>query len=404
MRILFVDASRNGWGTEQHLVSLAGALAESGHTVSAVVKRGSPVERLLLERGVRTYATAFRGGADPRGVLTLINAIRRDSPDWVVTNRAKLYWTVWLVARLMGVSVALFRHLPDIRRWLTRCMLPRLVDRFFVVSEFARERLVAQGAPTRRIGILYNPIDTDRLHRTQLQRRGIRQRLGILPEDFVVGFVGRVERDKGVRILWDALAPLMAESAPMRVLCVGDGTELGRWQQLAQEAGLGARCHFVGWTASIGDFYLAMDLLVAPSVAPETFCRVIAEAQASGLAVIGTRIGGIPEAFVPDESGLLVEPHNGRELQSAIRRLYDDRALCARFAATGRRYARRHFASQHIAEQFVAALGSERSGFQAKNIRRTRTQASASMKATGQGVASAPVHAGSTRLHVRSIG
>jgi glycosyltransferase involved in cell wall biosynthesis len=292
----------------------------------------------------------------------MINAIRRDAPDWVVTNRAKLYWTVWLVARLMGVSVALFRHLPDTRRWLTRCVLPRLVDRFFVVSEFARARLVAQGAPTARIGILYNPIDTDGLHLTQLNRSGIRRRLGILPGDFVVGFVGRVERDKGVRVLWDAIAPLMAELTPMRVLCVGDGPEVGRWQHLAEEAGLGARCHFVGWTASIGDFYLAMDLLVAPSVAPETFCRVIAEAQASGLAVVGTRIGGIPEAFVPGESGLLVEPHDGGGLRSAIRRLHDDRALCARFAAAGRRHARRHFASRRIAEQFVAALGAEQSG------------------------------------------
>jgi glycosyltransferase involved in cell wall biosynthesis len=364
MKILFVDASRNGWGTEQHLVSLAGALAESGHTVSAVVKRGSPVARLLHERGIRTYATAFRGGADPRGVLTMINAIRRDSPDWVVTNRCKLYWTVWLVARLMGVSVALFRHLPDVRRWLTRCVLPRLVDRFFVVSEFARARLVAQGAPAARIGILYNPIDsTHRTQLAQLHRVGTRQRLGIPPDDFVVGFVGRVERDKGVRILWDAIAPLMAESTPMRVLCVGDGPEVGRWQQQAEEAGLGARCHFINWTASIGDFYPAMDLLVAPSVAPETFCRVIAEAQASGLAVIGTRMGGIPEAFVPDESGLLVEPHDDRELRSAIRRLYDDRVLCARFAATGRRYARRRFAARRIAEQFAAALGSQRSKF-----------------------------------------
>jgi glycosyltransferase involved in cell wall biosynthesis len=196
-----------------------------------------------------------------------------------------------------------------------------------------------------------------------LHRAGIRHRLGILPGDFVVGFVGRVERDKGVRVLWDAIAPLMAESTPMRVLCVGDGSEVGRWQQQAEAAGLGARCHFVGWTASIGEFYPAMDLLVAPSVAPETFCRVIAEAQASGLAVIGTRIGGIPEAFVPNESGLLVEPHNGRELRNAIRRLYDDRVLCARFAVAGKRYAHRNFAARHIAEQFVAALGSQRPVF-----------------------------------------
>lgn len=177
MKILFVDASRNGWGTEQHLVSLAGALAESGHAVSAVVKRGSPVARLLLERGVRTYATAFRGGADPRGVLTMINAIRRDAPDWVVTNRAKLYWTVW------------------------------------------------------------------------------------------------------------------------------------------------------------------------------------------------------PEAFVPGESGLLVEPHDDGELRDAIRRLYDDRVLCAHFAAAGKRYARSNFASRRIADQFVAALGTQRAGSYASHPLTRRSRA-----------------------------
>jgi phosphatidylinositol alpha-1,6-mannosyltransferase len=179
------------------------------------------------------------------------------------------------------------------------------------------------------------------------------------PSDFVVGFVGRIEREKGVRVLWDALAPLMAASSRIHLLCVGDGPELKPWQMLAQDAGVASRCHFAGWTAQIGDYYSAMNLLVAPSIAPETFCRVIAEAQASGVAVIGARIGGIPEAFMPGRTGLLAEPGDVHGLRHLISRLFNDPGLCARYGEAGRQCAYKHFAAGHIGERFVAALGPE---------------------------------------------
>jgi glycosyltransferase involved in cell wall biosynthesis len=360
LKILFVDASRNGWGTERHLVSLAGALARNGHAVVAVVKRGSLVADMLSDRGIRTYASAFRGGADPRGILTMIQAIRRESPDWIVTNRSKLYWTVWVVGRLTGVRIAVFRHMSDLRRWWTRRLLPRLVDRFFVVSEFARDRLVASGTPQGRIDVLFNPIDIERLRSAPSQREKTRLQLGIGPDDFVVGFVGRIERKKGVQILWRAIAPLMSQSPDMRILCIGDGPELDRWRSDASRTPQGARCHFVGWTENMEAFYPAMDLLVAPSLVPETFCRVIAEAQASGVAVVGAEIGGIPEAFAPGFSGLLIAPNNYRQLRSAISNMHADPALRNRFASIGRRYASHRFDAGLIAAQFVTALDSRR--------------------------------------------
>jgi len=356
LRILFVDASRNGWGTEQHLLSLARALAETGHSISAVVKRDSPVALLLTDSGIRIHETAFRGGADPRGIVKIVQAIRAERPDWIVTNRGKLYWTIWAIARLTGVRVAVFRHLPEVRRWLTRCVLPRLVDRFFVVSEFSRRRLVAQGAPFDRLSVLYNPIDVESLRATSLQRRDIRHRLGIHPGDFVIGFVGRVERDKGVQVLWNVIAPLMSRATHLRFLCVGDGPELIALQRGAATLKIDTRCHFVGWTASIGEYYSAMDILVAPSVALETFCRVVAEAQASRLAVIGTRMGGMAEAFAPGRSGLLIPPNDGRALQRAIKRLHDDPNLRLRFSEAGYNYVRNNFAAHKIAGDFIAAL------------------------------------------------
>jgi glycosyltransferase involved in cell wall biosynthesis len=356
LRILFVDASRNGWGTEQHLVSLARALVETGHSVSAVVKRGSPVAELLNFNGVRTHTTPFRGGADPRGILTAIRAIQKEQPEWIVTNRGKLYWTVWAIARLTGVRVALFRHLPDVRRWVTRCVLPYLVDRFFVVSEFSRSRLVSRGAPGGRLSVLYNPIDIDDLKSAASQRAKTRLELGIAPRDFVIGFVGRVELGKGIRVLWESVLPLMSRAAHVRLLCVGAGPELAAWQREAETSKVGACCHFVGWTDKVSDFYPAMDLLIAPSIAPETFCRVVAEAQAHGIPVIGARTGGISEAFSPDHSGLLVPPDDSRALRAAISRLHDDRDLRIRFGEAGRTYARNHFAAHKIAAEFIAKL------------------------------------------------
>ena len=104
MRLLFVAASRNGWGTEQHLVSLAKALADNGHDVAAVTNRGSPVADLLVAEGIRIVAVPFRGGLDPRGIAATVRELRRHRPHWIVTNRAKLYWTVLLLGRLFGGS------------------------------------------------------------------------------------------------------------------------------------------------------------------------------------------------------------------------------------------------------------------------------------------------------------
>jgi glycosyltransferase involved in cell wall biosynthesis len=263
---------------------------------------------------------------------------------------------LFAIGRLTGVRVALFRHLPDIRRWVTRCVLPRLVDRFFVVSEYARRRLISQGAPTDKLRVLYNPIEIHDLDSARSQRALTRGEFGMSEDDFVVGFVGRVELGKGVRVFWDAVAPLMTQAVQWRLLCVGDGPQLEQWKVAAEKSGLGGRCHFVPWTAHVGRFYSAMDVLVAPSVAPETFCRVIAEAQACQTAVVGTRAGGISEAFAPELSGFLVAPNDRLALRSAIRRLHDDRPLCRRFAESGYEYARINFGAGRIAEDFVADL------------------------------------------------
>ena len=90
--------------------------------------------------------------------------------------------------------------------------------------------------------VLYNPIDLDDLPSAAAHRARIRRHLGIPANDFVIGFVGRVELGKGVRVLWDALLPLMSRAAHFRLLCVGDGAELAQWQREAATSKVGVSC------------------------------------------------------------------------------------------------------------------------------------------------------------------
>ena len=357
LRLLFVDSSRNGWGTETHLIELVKAVYAAGHDVRVVARRGSVVDTLLAETSVPRISTPFRGGADPRGLWAVIRTVKTFDPDWIVTNRCKLYWPMIAIGLLLDVRVALFRHLTYLRRWNQRRLLTRLADRFYVVSQFAQDVLVAGGAPRERLTPLYNPIDTLRFQPSPpARRRSLRAQLGLRDEDLVVGFVGRIEESKGVVPLREAMNTLMHRMPTLKMLWVGDGAAAPRTRAFAAATGHGDRHLFAGWQPQVERYMATLDVLIAPSIEPETFGRVVAEAQACGVPVIASGAGGLKEAFLPGGTGLLVERVDTETLIIAIERLIRDRALRTRLAERGPEFVGNRFAADKVAAAFVRHL------------------------------------------------
>ena len=172
----------------------------------------------------------------------------------------------------------------------------------------------------------------------------------------VVGMVGRLDPWKGHRELLEAAAQV--EGAVFWI--VGDVTfgsaqkRLADYktslEQLATELGISDRVRFLGRRDDMPHVIAALDLLVHPSNEPEPFGRSIAEAQAGGKAVIGTRAGGIPELIDEGDTGLLVPPGDSSALAAAIRRLLDDPALRASMGARAREQAQERFTvARHVA-------------------------------------------------------
>lgn len=168
--------------------------------------------------------------------------------------------------------------------------------------------------------------------------------------DPVVGYVGRLEPHKGVSTLLRAAA-----SRPQwRVHLVGDGPERSALGSLARELGIEDRVTFLGFADGneLATFYRELDVLAVPSIPTaswlEQFCRVAVEAMASGVPVVASRTGAIPD--IVGEAGILVEPRDPDDLVRGIDEALD-RWPALREAGLVRAA---DFTWQRVAEQHLA--------------------------------------------------
>jgi glycosyltransferase involved in cell wall biosynthesis len=358
MNLVFVESSSRAWGSEQHFVSLAKGCRVAGCRVVAVVRENTTVAKLLREAGVEVRETPFRGGADPRAMRVVLRAIRDIDANWLITDHQKHYWPLLLIAKLSGTRLAVFRHMSYVKGWLTRIVFPRLADRFFVVSQFALETLVAAGVPRNRMSCLYNPIDLERFRPNEDKRIQMRAKFGLPDDAFLVGFVGRHEDGKGVSPLRHALVLAMDRDPSMHALWLGAGPELPATRAMIGQSSAANRHQFIDWSDSPEEYYAALDCLVAPSTAVETFGRVVVEAQACGVPVIATQVGGLAEAFVAGQTGIALTTIDSMHIAEQIDmvRYGGDRSRWR--VNLGKAFVRR-FAVEHIATKFLSELARE---------------------------------------------
>lgn len=360
-RLLFVGTNQGPGGTESHFVTLAIAMADAGYEVAAVVHPDDVIQRALAADGrIALYDGAFSRTMDTRATRNLARVCRAVRPDWVIGSFAREFWPLSLVARTQRIPLALFLHIQRISRW-SAPFFPWLASRFILPSEYLRDWVVARrGMPRWRTRVLYNPIDVASFRPDPGLRERSRRRLGFSPNDVVVGFAGRFERQKGVCVLAAALEGVMTRCPAARALWVGGGEmapDIGARIAASPHASRHVR---EPWTNDIVGCFAAMDVLAFPPIRRESFGRVSAEAQACGLPVVASRVGGIPETLRENVSGLLVAPGDVPAWIESLASLIGDPDRRARMGAAGRTQACERFSSTHIAAEFGKILESPR--------------------------------------------
>ena len=274
-----------------------------------------------------------------------------------------------LAARLAGVPVCVhtIHGLPlltarGVKRWILRWaerLTCRLADQVFCVSRSIREIAVREGlCPAKKVKVLLNGssngIDCQRRFnpaRTgQHERTSLLASLGIPPGAPVIGFVGRVVRDKGIAELAQAWTRLRAEFPTAHLVIVGPWEPQDPIPPDAENVlRRDGRVHLVDRVADTSRYYSILDVCVLPTYR-EGLPYAPLEAAAMEIPVVATRIAGCVDAVQDGITATLVPPGDAPALAEAVRRYLEDRGLCQRHGRAGRDWVRRTFPPQAIWE------------------------------------------------------
>jgi glycosyltransferase involved in cell wall biosynthesis len=321
-----VESLRLGGG-ERGTVEICARLDRSLFAPRLLTYReGADLGDIVQRHSIPWIRLSRTGSYDLSHVSAALREIRR--------HRIKILHTHLYGANAWGELVRRLapslRHISHVRQTgMPGGLLGPLVDRHWVsrshliltVSEVVRTELITRhGYAPERVLTLRTGVDTARIRPASAdERRAARMELDLSEEDEAVGIVAGLRPEKDHVNFLDAAARVAATRPATRFLLAGDGPD-SRVEELrsrVRQQGMDGRVRFLGARRDVGVVLRALDVAVLCSK-EEALPRAVLEYMASGLPIVGTRVGGIPEALGDPPCGVLVAAGNGSDLATAI--------------------------------------------------------------------------------------
>jgi len=323
LRIGFVVWSGLVGGAEVFTVDLAAAMCKQGTSSGVVVvARGDgPLIHRLEEAGIpRRSLGLSRGSHVLVHARRLADAAASFAADGVILQ-SDGYLAAALRAGGYGGKIVAVQHGPVMQRqWLPRShrLLRQFdqlsgvwaIDALVAVSDVALSVAREHHHPRRTLRV-YNGVDLGRFRPSPPRKRGA-------DSPMTVGIAGRLVKGKGADVLLESIRRMSDGS--VTALLAGDGPQRRSLEMLAKRLGIASRVAFVGIQSDMASFWRRCDLAVAPSHAPlaESFGLAAVEAMASGLPIVASRNGALPEIIADARTGTIVPEADPVALAAAL--------------------------------------------------------------------------------------
>lgn len=188
----------------------------------------------------------------------------------------------------------------------------------------------------------------------------LRESLKTSPDEVLIGYVGRIVEQKGLKTLLEALAEI--QELPWRLVIVGNGEYEAEFDAIARSKNLHSRIHRIGYVPNpeIPEYLSAFDVLVLPSETrsnwKEQFGRVIIEAMACQTPVIGSDSGEIPHLIQATKGGLVFSEGNAKEFADRLRQLILNPDERSHLAQVGQQSVLRNYTNSLLAKRFITTV------------------------------------------------
>jgi glycosyltransferase involved in cell wall biosynthesis len=240
----------------------------------------------------------------------------------------------------------------------------RLLARFphvIAVSTDIKNELVRHGARPERVSVILNGIDPGAFQRTPEREEAVRRTLGYEPGHFVIGAVGRLERQKRFDLLLTACQPLLEDNRSWRVAIAGDGSLRADLESLIDTLGIRSQATLLGHRQDINELHHAFNLFVQSSEYEGTPNAVL-EAMALETPLVATDVGGTSELAHDGVHALIVPNHDPAALQRAMLAAFADRGSAQARARAARRRIETELSFDHRTRRLEATYEALASG------------------------------------------
>jgi lipopolysaccharide heptosyltransferase II len=351
MNIVQILPELNVGGVETGTVDFAKYLVQHGHR-SIVVSNGGELVSELESAGSKHYTLPVHKKSFWTA-LRMIKALRKiiqDEKIHIVHARSRVpAWIAYFACRKTKASFITTCHGYYKNRIFSQVMgWAKLV---IVPSEaIGRHMMVDFKVPSERIRCIARSVDLSKFKISKEKKQG--------RSPYTIAIVGRITPLKGHRYFIKALAEVVRTLPKIRIWIIGDApaqktSYREELEVLVQRSGLKDHVEFFGNRRDIAELLSQTDVLVLSTITQEAFGRVILEAQAMGVPVVATHVGGVVDIIDDGKTGLLVMPKDTEAMAKAVIQLLKDKALANRLTAEAKLKLQEKFTLEQMASRTI---------------------------------------------------
>jgi glycosyltransferase involved in cell wall biosynthesis len=350
-------STQRGWrGGEQQLAYLHERLAARGVPQVVVCAAGSVLAATAAGRGMRHVAARRLGGLDPLFARALARACQEARADLVHAHDPHAHAAAVLARTMFGgppcIIVSRRVVFPIGRGPLTRWKYDHAAVRSIICSSRAvAETLRGAIRDPARLRVVHDAIDAGRFEGKRGTR--LRDELGVPAGAPLVGTVAALTAEKDPLTFVEAAAALAAVRPDARFVVFGEGPLRAAVEARSRALGIEGRLRLAGFRDDLPEVLPELDLFLFTSRL-EGLGTSILDAQASRVPVVATAAGGIPEAVLDGETGLLAPVGDAAGLARCAARLLEDASLRGRVVDAAARRVREEFGTEVLAERTLA--------------------------------------------------
>jgi len=353
MRVVHLEAGRHVYGGALQALLLVEGLERRGVENVLVVAEGSEVEERARSRGLPVRGLPMAGEADLAFPFRFRQILSQEDPDLVHLHSRRGADTLGaLTTKVARIPTVLSRRVDNPEAGWSLGAKYRLFDAVITISEAIGDVLRKQGVPEGKLHCVHSALDPDPFQ-GPCRRKEFLAELGLPEGHKIVGMAAQFIPRKGHGTLLEAVPEILEIHPDTRFVLFGRGPDWDTIASRVRTSTLEGRVLLPGFREDLATLLPCLDLLVHPATL-EGLGIILLQASASGIPVVASAVGGIPEAVAHGESGLLVPPGDPSALADAVVSLLSDPGRARAMGEAGRRRVKDLFSVDRMVEGNLA--------------------------------------------------